>query len=417
MSNSSLVNYTKLSPNYSSRDGAKIDKITIHHMAGNLSVETCGGVFARSGARASANYGVGTDGRVGMYVEEKNRAWTSSSYANDRRAVTIEVANDKIGGDWHVSDKALAKTIDLCVDICKRNDIKKINYTGDASGNLTMHCWFAATACPGPYLKSKFSYIAEQINKKLNTTSGLATPKLVSAKTASGGITVKWEKVTDASTYRLFRKIANGKWTKVTDTKKTSFTDKEITKGVYYIYTVRCVSKDGKTYVSSYDKNGIGHAYPLNAPKLISVTANKDSSVTVKFDKVDKVKKYRVFRKSGKGDWEKVADTTSNSYKDKTTASNTKYIYTVRGMDADSKYITKYDTTGLSVTTKSTTKVPYAVQLTKSPVIIYKSHDRASDEVGTITDKGVYTITEVKDGFGKLKSGAGWILLSNTKEV
>lgn len=191
MSNSSLVNYTKLSPNYGSRNGTKISKITIHHMAGNLSVETCGSVFARSSAQASSNYGVGTDGRVGMYVEEKNRAWTSSNATNDRMAVTIEVANDQIGGNWHVSDKALAKTIDLCVDICKRNGIKKLNYTGDTSGNLTMHCWFAATACPGPYLKSKFKYIADQVNKKLGTTTTTTTTSTKTTSTTTSTTTSK----------------------------------------------------------------------------------------------------------------------------------------------------------------------------------------------------------------------------------
>lgn len=168
MSNSKLVNHTNLSPNFSSRNGTKIDTITIHHMAGNLSVETCGRMFADPSAEASSNYGIGTDGRVGLYVDEANRSWCSSNGDNDRRAVTIEVANDQIGGDWHVSDTAMAKLIDLCVDICRRNGIAKLNYTGDTSGNLTMHCWFKATACPGPYLKSKFGYIADEVNKRLD---------------------------------------------------------------------------------------------------------------------------------------------------------------------------------------------------------------------------------------------------------
>lgn len=165
MSNSPLVDYVKISPHRNSPRNHKIDKITIHHMAGNLSVETCGSVF--QSRRASSNYGVGTDGRVGMYVEEKDRSWASSNGANDNRAVTIEVANSSSGGNWPVSDKALAKTIDLCVDICKRNGIPRLNFTGDKTGNLTMHCYFAATACPGPYLKSKFKYIADEVNKRL----------------------------------------------------------------------------------------------------------------------------------------------------------------------------------------------------------------------------------------------------------
>lgn len=168
MSNSNLVDYVRISPNSSNPRNKAIWKITIHHMAGNLSVESCGAGFAKPERKASSNYGIDSKGRVGMYVEEKNRAWTSSSAANDNRAVTIEVANDVIGGDWHVSDVALAKLIDLCVDICKRNGIKQLNFTGDANGNLTMHKYFAATACPGPYLESKFPYIANEVNKRLD---------------------------------------------------------------------------------------------------------------------------------------------------------------------------------------------------------------------------------------------------------
>jgi hypothetical protein len=109
-----------------------------------------------------------------MYVEEKNRSWCSSNATNDHQAITIEVANDGGAPDWHVSDKALAATIDLCVDICKRNGIRKLNFTGDASGNLTAHRYFVATTCPGPYLMSKFSYIAEEVNKRLGTTTVVA---------------------------------------------------------------------------------------------------------------------------------------------------------------------------------------------------------------------------------------------------
>ena len=167
MSNSKLVNYTKLSPYCNKPRNAKIDKITIHHMAGNLTVEQCGNVFASSSADASANYGVGSDGRIGLYVDEANRAWTSSNRDNDHRAVTIEVANDGGAPDWHISDKALEATIKLCVDICKRNGIKQLNYTGDKTGNLTRHNMFAATTCPGPYLQGKLPYIADEVNKRL----------------------------------------------------------------------------------------------------------------------------------------------------------------------------------------------------------------------------------------------------------
>jgi N-acetyl-anhydromuramyl-L-alanine amidase AmpD len=176
--NSKLVSYTKLSPNYSTRTG-KITKITIHHAAVvNASLVGLGNGFNNPNRRASSNYGIDSNGRIGMYVEEKNRAWTSSSSANDNVAVTIEVANDGGAPDWHVSDKALAALIDLCVDICKRNDIKELNYTGNASGNLTKHSYFANTLCPGPYLGGRFSYIAEEVNKRLKPTTPVTNNNL-----------------------------------------------------------------------------------------------------------------------------------------------------------------------------------------------------------------------------------------------
>lgn len=166
MSNSSLVDYVKISPNKNVMTNKVIKKITIHHMAGNLSVETCGNVFQKKGG-VSTNYGIGSDGRVGLYVDEKDRSFASYNRDNDAQAVTMEVANDVIGGNWHVSDKALAKTIELCADICKRNGIEKLIWTGDKTGNLTVHRFFVATACPGEYLMSKMQYIADEVNKLL----------------------------------------------------------------------------------------------------------------------------------------------------------------------------------------------------------------------------------------------------------
>lgn len=217
MSNSSLVSFTKISPNSTNPRNKKISKITIHHMAGNLTVEQCGNSFSSKSRQASANYGIGSDGRVGLYVEEKNRSWASSDRANDNVAVTIEVANDQIGSNWHVSDKALSKLIDLCTDICKRNGIEKLNFTGDKKGNLTMHKYFAATACPGPYLESKFPYIASEVNKRLSAKEIKreleSIPDIVNALNQRGIMTnpslwnVKMS--ADINAYWLARKIAN----------------------------------------------------------------------------------------------------------------------------------------------------------------------------------------------------------------
>lgn len=166
MSNSSLVNKRIITAHSSSRMGSKITTIIIHHMAGNLSIEQCGRVFQTR--QASTHYGIGSDGRIGQYVDETYRAWSVANKWGDAKAVTMELAND--GGastNWHVSDRAIESCINLCVDICRRNGIPRLVFTGNLNGNLQMHRYYMATACPGPYLASKFSYIANEVNKRL----------------------------------------------------------------------------------------------------------------------------------------------------------------------------------------------------------------------------------------------------------
>ena len=184
MSNSSLVDYKKISPNKTSPRNHAIDTITIHCMAGNCSVETCGNIFQPTSRQASSNYGIDSDGRIGMYVEEKDRSWCSSSASNDNRAITIEVANDG-GADtgWHVSAKAYAALIDLCTDICKRNGIKQLLWKGDKSligqvskQNMTVHRWFAAKSCPGDYLYNLHGKIAAEVNARLGAASSTPAP-------------------------------------------------------------------------------------------------------------------------------------------------------------------------------------------------------------------------------------------------
>ena len=176
MSNSKLVVYKKISPNKTSPRNKAIDTITIHCVAGNCSVETIGAIFAPSSREASSNYGIGSDGRIGMYAEEKDRSWCSSSAANDHRAITIEVANTVAADPWPVSDKALASLINLCVDICKRNNIKKLIWkpNKNSPGNMTVHRWYAPKACPGDYLYDLHTYIADEVNKRLGASVGPA---------------------------------------------------------------------------------------------------------------------------------------------------------------------------------------------------------------------------------------------------
>lgn len=186
MSNSPLINYTKISPHRSSRNGNKIDMVIIHCVVGQCAVETLGSLFQSKAA--SANYGIGYDGRVGMYVEESERAWCSGGVDEngkairvngisgadiDRRAVSIECACDAYA-PYKVNDKVYSTLINLLTDICKRNDIKELKWQGDkslvgnvAKQNMAVHRWFAYKSCPGDYLYNRHGEIAAAVNKKL----------------------------------------------------------------------------------------------------------------------------------------------------------------------------------------------------------------------------------------------------------
>lgn len=315
MSNSSLVNYTLLSPHCSKPRKNAIKKITIHHMAGNLSVETCGNVF--NGSReASSNYGIGSDGRVGLYVEECNRAWTSSSPENDNQAVTIEVANDEVGGQWHVSDNAYNKLIELCVDICLRNNIDKLVYTGDTNGNLTRHNMFKNTNCPGPYLQRKFPEIANSVNAKLAEARRTVAEVKPTPPQVNTGVTVGSQVKFKANAVQY-----NGA------SIPSAYKSKEYT--VSSINGDRAVLNIGSTVM-----------YAVHVNNIEVIGANNNNS--------------------------------GSSYKVRVTAD--------------------------------------ALNYRSGPGVQHRIN-------GTIRDRGIYTIVEERNGWGRLKSGAGWINLSYTSRV
>ena len=183
--NSSLASYTKLSPNHSGQRTHSIDRITPHCVVGQCSVETLGNIFLPTSRQASCNYGIGVDGRVGMYVEEKNRSWCSSSSANDQRAITIECASDTTE-PYAFKDVVYQKLITLCVDICKRNGKKKLLWLGDKDKTLsyesksdemvlTVHRWFANKSCPGNWMYARMGDLAEKVTAQLGGSADTPT--------------------------------------------------------------------------------------------------------------------------------------------------------------------------------------------------------------------------------------------------
>ena len=184
MSNSSLVDYKKISPNRTSPRNHKIDTISIHCAVGQFTAKELLNLshFVKydPDRGASCNYAVGRDGSIGLGVEEKDRSWCTSSRSNDHRAITIEVASDT-KPPYKVTDAAYKALIELLVDICKRNNIKELRWKANKSligqvdkQNMTVHRWFANKDCPGDYLYSRHGQIAEKVNTQLGI--GKETP-------------------------------------------------------------------------------------------------------------------------------------------------------------------------------------------------------------------------------------------------
>lgn len=277
MSNSSLVSYTKLSPNHSGKRTHTIDTITIHCMAGNLSVETCGALFAQSSRQASSNYGVGTDGRIALYVDESNRSWCTSSNANDQRAVTIEVANNGGAPDWPVSDKAYAALLDLVTDICKRNGIKKLVWSTSKSDrvnhlngcNMTVHRDYAAKACPGDYLYNRHGQIAAEVNQRLGSAD--------TSTGQTGGSTSTALKVGDEVSFVGTKHYVSSTAKTGSTCKPGKATVTAIAAGKAHPYHLKAVSGGGSTvygWVDAADISTSGSGATTETSYRVQVTAS-----------------------------------------------------------------------------------------------------------------------------------------------
>lgn len=183
--NSELVAVKKLSPNHSGKRTHSIDRISPHCVVGQCTAESLGDWFGKSSTKASSNYGIDRNGRVGLYVEEKNRSWCTSSNSNDQRAITIECASDT-REPYTMNNKVYETLIKLCTDICKRNGKKKLLWLGDKTRSLnytpksdemiiTVHRWFANKSCPGDWLYSRLGDVAKRVTANLNSTQSSTT--------------------------------------------------------------------------------------------------------------------------------------------------------------------------------------------------------------------------------------------------
>ena len=316
--NSPLVAYTKLSPNHSGQRTHSIDRITPHCVVGQATAERICDCFISPDRQASCNYGIGTDGRVSLCVEEKNRSWCSSSRENDQRAITIECASDT-SAPYAMNSKVYESLIKLCTDICQRNGKKKLLWLADKTKTLnyvpkademvlTVHRWFANKSCPGDWLYSRLSDLAAKVTAALGSTPTEADPAQEPAK---------------AELYRV----------------RKTWADAKSQKGAYKILSNAKKCADANPGYSVFDVNGV-------------------------------------------------------------------IIYTPK-----------------TTTTEPATAVPFLVTVNITDLNIRKGPGTDYDCTGQFTGIGVFTILEVKSGkgstvgWGRLKSGAGWISLDYVTRI
>lgn len=178
MKYSNLVTHINISPNKTSGRKYNITRITPHCSVCSVTIERLLEIFKPLTRRASCNYGIGNDGRIGLCVDEADRSWCSSNKDNDNRAITIEVASSN-KYPYTITDASLRSLINLMTDICKRYNKNKIIWISDKNKALsyklkddemliTVHRWFAKKSCPGEYIYSKLDYIADEVNKRLS---------------------------------------------------------------------------------------------------------------------------------------------------------------------------------------------------------------------------------------------------------
>lgn len=477
MSNSSLVSYTRISPNKYVPRNHVIDTITIHHMAGNISVETCGEIFADPGRQASSNYGIGSDGRIALYVDESDGSWCSYNTANDNRAITIEVANDGGQPDWHVSDKALDSLIKLCADICKRNNIKQLLWRDDKSAigkvdiqNMTAHRWFAATTCPGDYLYTHFGYIAAEVNKILTADDGIqgveltglsdqevidkVGPLFTQDEKSSGVLACislaqfilesgygHSELAVNANNFFGMKKSLSGNtWPNSSWDGQSVYvkkTQEQNPDGSYETITAEfrkypCLEKsiaDHSAYLLGA-KNGDEYRYPnISSIKDYKVVAQiiKDGGYATSIDYVNKL--CEIIERWDLTKYNAVPDVPADPqpehyYRVRTTwadANSQLGAFTILDnaktcADRNPGYKV-FDWEGNQVYPEPESgstfpECPFLVRVIV-PDLNYRSEPSMNSTIRGVTGIGTFTIVEVKDSWGRLKSGAGWIWLGN----
>ena len=450
MSNSPLVDFTKISPNKTSPRNHAIDTITIHCVVGQLSVESLGAGFATTARNASSNYGIGYDGRIGMYVEEKDRSWCSSNRSNDNRAITIEVASDNTY-PYAVNEAAYKSLINLLVDICQRNGIKKLLWQNDKSligqvskQNMTVHRWFANTECPGEYLYSRHAQIASEVNARLD--SGKKTESSEKEDTTIYTKIAGTSKATAEQMIAYIKKknpnvaqsvidmipfyISEGKTEGIRG--DVAFAQSCIETGNFVFPKSTCavdISQNNFCMMgvtgtfekgNSFDTPQLGIRAQIQHLKAYSSKkALAGECVDPRFTYVTRgcapYVEWLGMKENPKGKgWASAKNYGSKILRVLNDVINTK---------VENTSSSAANSTPASSKTEESGKLPFLVQVSIPNLNIRKGPGTNYNKTGVFTGEGVFTIVEIRSGigsdtgWGRLKSGAGWISLDFTTKV
>lgn len=433
MSNSSLISYTKLSPNHSGQRTHSVDRITPHCVVGQLSCESICGCFTSTDRQASCNYGIGTDGRISLCVDEGNRSWCSSSNANDQRAITIECASDKTE-PYAMTNAVYASLIDLCTDICKRygktkllwfaNKEKTLAYNPAADEIIiTVHRWFANKSCPGDWLYNRLGDLATKVTSKLN--GGTSKP----SNTANIP-TLKASDLINLSEKDLIEKVGklftednknSGVLASVSMAQfilESGWGKSELAQKANNLFGMK-KSLSGNTWSNSAWDGSSVYQKPTQ-----EFDGNKYITITADFRKYPYIAKsiadhsaYLLGAKNGSGLRYAGLKDETNYKKAITIIKNAGYATSPTYIEKVCSIIEKWNLTRFDYK-KPATSSPSSTSF-KVKVLIdnlnYRSEPSMNGVVKGHTGKGIFTILEVKNGWGRLKSGVGWIYLQNPK--
>ena len=433
--NSKMVVYTKLSTNHSGQRTHSIDRISPHCVVGQVSAESLGNTFSRSSYKASSNYGIDRDGRVGMYVEEKNRSWCTSSKANDQRAVTIECASDTYS-PYRMNDAVYQTLIRLCVDICRRNGKKKLLWFGDKNKTLsysprsdemviTVHRWFANKSCPGDWLYSRLGDLAKKVTEELGgeedeteKDKGLQAKDLAALSNEEvilkvGPLFTADQKKTgvlaSVSLAQFILESGYGK-SELAQEANNCFGMKKSLSGNTWAGSVW----DGKSIYTKKTKEQRSWGTETVTAQFRKYACIEDSiadhSAYLTGAKKGSALRYEGLK--GCADYRKAAQIVkAGGY-----ATSTAYVDKLCSIIEQWK-LTQYDadTAPMEEEKPAAVKLPYLIRVGKR--IDIKRSASASAATARKCPVGIYTIVAEQNGYGKLKSGAGWVKLSEVRKM